>query len=109
MSKTRVDGHPEIARYLAGAFVRTLQYINSHTPEQIMAVIPPEISGKDRAAYLKMLKEEIPMFANDGRMPDDGATKECRVLAAANPAYESVKVDRTYTNAFVEEALRTLR
>ncbi|AXF25908.1 nitrate ABC transporter substrate-binding protein [Burkholderia pyrrocinia] len=108
MSSARVRAHPEIARHLAGAFVRTLQYINSHSPEQIMAVIPPEISGKDRAAYLKVLKEEIPMFANDGRMPDDGATKEWQVLAAANPAYASVKVDRTYTNAFVDEALRTL-
>ncbi|MFP3566487.1 ABC transporter substrate-binding protein [Paraburkholderia sp. SIMBA_030] len=106
MSSARVHAHPEIARHLAGAFVRTLQYINAHTPEQIMAVIPPEIVGKDRAAYLKVLKQEIPMFANDGRMPDDGATKEWQVLAAANPAYASVKVDRTYTNAFVNEALR---
>ncbi|MBB5448094.1 MULTISPECIES: ABC transporter substrate-binding protein [unclassified Paraburkholderia] len=108
MSGARVRAHPEIARHLAGAFVRTLQYINSHSPEQLLAVIPPEISGKDRVAYLKVLKEEIPMFANDGRMPDDGATKEWQVLAAANPAYGSVKVDRTYTNAFVDEALRTL-
>ncbi|MGU7782723.1 ABC transporter substrate-binding protein [Burkholderia sp. PU8-34] len=106
MSSARVRAHPEIAQHLAGAFVRTLQYINTHAPEQIMAMIPPEIVGKDRAAYLKVLKEEIPMFANDGRMPADGATKEWQVLAAATPAYASVKVDRTYTNAFVDAALR---
>jgi NitT/TauT family transport system substrate-binding protein len=49
------------------------------------------------------------MFANDGRMPEDGAEKEWRTLAAANPSYGSVKIDRTYTNAFVDEALKTLR
>lgn len=106
MSSERVNSHPEIARHLASAFVRTLKYINSHTPEQILAVIPPEITGKDRAAYLKVLKEEIPMFATDGRMPDDGAVKEWNVLAKFDPAYEAVKVDHTYTNAFVDEALR---
>ncbi|CAL8481327.1 ABC transporter substrate-binding protein [Caballeronia sp. S22] len=106
MSSARVHAHPEIAGHLAGAFVRTLKYINTHTPEEIMAVIPPEIVGKDRTAYLKVLKEEIPMFANDGRMPADGAANELRVLTAANPAYASVKVDQTYTNAFVDTALR---
>lgn len=109
MSTARVQAHPEIARHLAAAFVRTLRYINTHTPEQIMAIIPPEISGKDRVAYLNVLKQEIPMFANDGRMPQDGAAKEWRVLTAANPVYGSVKIDRTYTNVFVDEALKTLR
>ncbi|GAB3630574.1 nitrate ABC transporter substrate-binding protein [Pandoraea terrae] len=109
MSSARVKAHPEIARHLANAFVRTLQYINSHTPEQIEAIIPQEITGKDRAAYLKVLKEEIPMFATDGRMPADGAAKEWRVLSEFNPAYKSVKVDQTYTNTFVDEALRKLR
>lgn len=108
MLNARVQAHPEIARHLADAFVRTLRYINSHSPEQIMAAIPPEISGKDRTAYLKVLKDEIPMFANDGRMPGEGATKEWQVLSAANPAYAAVKVDRTYTNAFVDDALRAL-
>lgn len=109
MSSARVQAHPEIAQHLASAFVRTLRYINTHTAEQILAVIPPEISGKDRAAYLKVLKEEIPMFANNGRMPEDGATKEWQVLSAANAAYAPVKVERTYTNVFVDEALKTLR
>ncbi|CAJ0806244.1 MULTISPECIES: ABC transporter substrate-binding protein [Ralstonia] len=109
MSSARVQAHPEIARHLADAFVRTLRYINTHTPEQILAVIPSEISGKDRVAYLNVLKQEIPMFANDGRMPEDGAEKEWRILAAANPGYGSVKIDRTYTNVFVDEALKALR
>jgi len=85
--------------------VRTLKWINSHTAEEIAAVIPVEISGKDRAAYLKVLKEEIPMFATDGRMPADGAEKEWRVLAEFNPKYKPVKVEQTYTNRFVDAAL----
>ena len=105
MSTDRLRSNPEIARHLARAFERTLQFINSHTPEEILAVVPPEVSGKDRAAYLEVLKEQIPMFASNGRMPVDGAQGEWRVLAEFNAKYKSVNVGDTYTNRFVDEAL----
>jgi NitT/TauT family transport system substrate-binding protein len=106
MTTARANAHPEIAQHLANAFVRALKFINTHTPEEIAAVIPDEIAGKDRAAYLKVLREEIPMFATDGRMPPDAAEKEWRVLATAVPRYLKVQPARTYTNAFADEALR---
>jgi NitT/TauT family transport system substrate-binding protein len=108
MSTERVRTNPEIARHLAKAFVRTLEFINTHTPEEIAAVVPVEVSGKDKAAYLKVLKEQIPMFRNDGRMPADGAEKEWRVLSEFNPKYKPVKVADTYTNRFVDEALQVV-
>ena len=108
MASERIKSHPQFAQHLANAFVRTLKYINTHTAEEIAALIPDEIvgKGKDRAAYLKVLKEAMPMFAADGRMPVDGAEKEWRVLAEFNPKYKPVKPELTYTNRFVEEALR---
>lgn len=104
MASARVQAHPEIARLLARAFVRTLRYIHTHTPEQIAALIPADVKGKDEAAYLAMLREQIGMFAGDGRMPQDAARQEWRVLAAFDPAYAGVKVEDTYTNRFVDEA-----
>jgi NitT/TauT family transport system substrate-binding protein len=109
MASERVKAHPEIAQQLADAFVRTLKFINTHTPEEILAVIPVEISGKDRAAYLQVLKEEIPMFAGDGRMVPDDAAREWKVLSEFNPKFKAVKVEETYSNAFVDEALRRHR
>jgi NitT/TauT family transport system substrate-binding protein len=109
MASERVKSNPEIAQHLANAFVRALKYINSHTPEEVAALIPPEISGKDRVAYLQVLKQEIPMFAADGRMPAEDAEREWRVLSEFNPKFKSVKVGETYTNAFVDEALKKYR
>jgi NitT/TauT family transport system substrate-binding protein len=111
MRSDRVNAHPEIAQFLATAFVRTLQWINSHTAEEIAAVIPADfpVSNKDgikdRAAYTKMLREEIAMFKTDGRMPQDGAEYEWRVLSEANAKYKAVRVGDTYTNRFVDAAL----
>jgi NitT/TauT family transport system substrate-binding protein len=108
MANERVKQRPDIAQHLANAFVRTLKYINGHSAEEIAALIPTEVSGPDRAAYLAILKQEMPMFANDGRMPAAAAQKELAVLAAFNPAFRAVKVELTYTNVFVERALRQL-
>jgi NitT/TauT family transport system substrate-binding protein len=105
MRSEGVKAHPEIAQHLATAFVRALQWINSHTPEEIAAVVPPDFMGNDRGAYLKMLNEQIAMFRTDGRMPQDGAENEWRVLSEAHPKYKSVRVGDTYTNQFVETAL----
>ncbi|BAL27198.1 ABC transporter substrate-binding protein [Azoarcus sp. KH32C] len=107
MASERVKAHPEIGQHLATAFVRTLQWINTHTPEEIAALIPEDISGKDRAAYLKVLKAEIPMFKTDGRMPKDAAESEWRVLSEFNPAYKAVRAADTYTNRFVDAALES--
>jgi NitT/TauT family transport system substrate-binding protein len=111
MRSDRVNAHPEIAQFLATAFVRTLQWINSHTAEEIASVIPADflVSNKDgikdRTAYMKMLKEEIAMFMTDGRMPQDGAEYEWRVLSEANAKYKAVRVGDTYTDRFVDAAL----
>lgn len=104
MASDRIKAHPEIARLLARAFVRTLRYINTHSAEQIAALIPADVKGTDEAAYLAMLREQIGMFAADGHMPEDGARQEWRVLAAFDPEYATVNVEDTYTNRFVDEA-----
>jgi NitT/TauT family transport system substrate-binding protein len=109
MTADRAREHPEIAQHLANAFVRTLKYINSHTAEEVLAVIPAQISGKDRDAYLKVLKQEIPMFAGDGRMPPEDAAREWKVLAEFNPKFKPVKVEDTYTNEYVDAALARYR
>jgi NitT/TauT family transport system substrate-binding protein len=105
MTAERAGANPEIAQHLATAFACTLKWINTHSPEEILAVIPGEISGKDRDSYFRTLKEELPMFATDGRMPEEGAEKEGKVLSEFNPKYKSVRIEDTYTNKFAEQGL----
>ena len=109
MASETIRRRPDMASHLAGAFVRTLQYINSHTPEQLGQLIPVEVSGKDRSTYLKALKQEYPMFRSDGRMPGDGARQEWEVLRWARPDFTKVHVDDTFDNRFVDAVLRQSR
>jgi hypothetical protein len=104
MSQTRIDSDPGAAQYLATALVKTLAYIRGHSPEEIAALIPPQIAGDDRAAYVQALGESIAMYRNDGRMPADAAEAELRVLQAAIPRYAKLRAESTYSNEFVDHA-----
>lgn len=101
MASDRIKAKPEIAQHLAIAFARTLQYINSHSPEQILELIPVAITGKDREAYLSTLKQEFTMFSGNGCMPLKAADQELAVLKQFNVKYKDVKVEDTYDNSFV--------
>lgn len=109
MLSDRVNKNPEIAQHLARAFVKTLNYINTHSAEEIAAVIPEEVKGKDQKSYLEALKQQIPMYANNGLMPEDGAKKEFEALYTLNGAYRNVDINKTFTNKFVKNALNELK
>ena len=66
MTSARVQAQPQIAQHLANAFVRTLKYINTHTPEEITEKMPAEVRKQYGDAYLQVLKEQNPMLAGDG-------------------------------------------
>ena len=108
MTSDRVKKHPEIAQHLANAFVKTLKYINTHTAEEIAEVIPDEIKGKDKENYLRILKQQIPMYANNGLMPEDGAKKEFEALWKFNEKLKNVNLEKTYTNRFVQNSLKNI-
>lgn len=101
MASDRIKAKPEIARHLAVAFARTLQYINTHTPEQILQLIPVAITGKDRVAYLAILKQEYGMFSGNGCMPASAVQQELNVLKIFNAKYKDVQVENTYDNDFL--------
>ena len=102
MASDRIKAKPEIARHLATAFAKALQYINSHSPEQTLELIPVSISGKDRVAYLNVLRQEYGMFAGNGCMPKAAAQQELNILKKFNAKYKDVLVENTYDNEFLK-------
>jgi NitT/TauT family transport system substrate-binding protein len=102
MTRDKAKEHPEIARHLVAAFTRALDYIHTHKPEEIAAVVPKAVRGKDDTKYLAALREALPMFGGDGRMPVGGAAFELKAMRKFDAAYAAVDVDKTFTNEFVD-------
>ncbi len=104
LPKAYVDAHPATVQHLVNASLRALAYINGHSAEEIAAVLPPKMLGKDKAAFRKLLAEDKQMFATDGRMDPAAARAEWKVMSALTPKYEPIRFDATFTNAFVDAA-----
>jgi NitT/TauT family transport system substrate-binding protein len=101
-----IAAHPNETQALTNAIVATLKWIHSHTPEEIMAKMPANLVGPDKALYLAALKNTIPMYSTTGRMDPKGAAAVLAVFSQSSPAVRDAKVDlsKTYTNAFVDKA-----
>ncbi|MHC1947447.1 ABC transporter substrate-binding protein [Bradyrhizobium sp. UFLA06-06] len=104
-----VNGHEKEVQALTNAIMATLAWIHSHSPEDIMAKMPDEIVGKDRAQYLAALKNTIPMYSETGKMDPKGAEAVLAVFSEGSPdvAKAGIDVTKTYTNKFVDQAKKT--
>ncbi|RKF35662.1 ABC transporter substrate-binding protein [Paraburkholderia fungorum] len=96
------DSHKAEAAKLAHAFVRTMQFIHTHSAEEIAAKMPDDYQ-KDKPLYVSALKASLPMYTADGKMPADGPTTVLKVLSAFNPSVKGkhIELAKTYTNEFV--------
>ena len=101
-----VERHQAEAQALAGAIVATLNWIHSHTAEEIMAKMPEDLVGADKALYLAALKNTIPMYSTTGRMDPKGAQAVLAVFSQSVPEVAKANIDlsKTYTNKFVDAA-----
>ncbi|WP_329182325.1 hypothetical protein [Streptomyces sp. NBC_01477] len=103
MNTDWVNGHKDTVQKLANAFVKTLRWMSTHTPQEIAAKMPADYAQGGAELYAESIKATLPMFTADGVMPADGPTTVESVLKAFNPNLQHTTVDlsRTYTTEFV--------
>ncbi len=101
-----IDKHPAEAQALTHAILATLAWIHSHSADEIMAKMPEDLVGADKALYLAALKNTIPMYSTTGRMDPKGAQAVLAVFSQSSPEVAKANIDltRTYTNKFVDAA-----
>ena len=101
-----VNRHKEQVRKIAGAFVKALQYIKTHSSEEISDRMPPSFHGADKALYVKAIEESKQMFTADGIMPEEGPAIVLKVLSASDKSLQgkSINLANTFTRRFVTPA-----
>ena len=105
-----VASHDKEVEALTRAILNTLKWIHAHSPEDIMAKMPPEMVGKNKELYLAALKNTIPMYSETGRMDPKGADAVLAVFSQSSPEVAKANIDvaRTYTNKYVEQVSKTM-
>jgi NitT/TauT family transport system substrate-binding protein len=97
-----IKQHPEDAEKLAHAISRALQFIATHSAEEIADRMPAAYSVGDKALYVLTIAAAKPSFSPDGRMPADGPQTVMNILSKFG-GIDPSKIDlaRTYTNQFI--------
>lgn len=64
MAPSYISAHPDTVQHLVNAFVKTMRFINSHSPDEIIAQLPPSFwEGKDRTAETELVRRTLSAFA----------------------------------------------
>jgi sulfonate transport system substrate-binding protein len=98
-----VHANRDTAARLARAIVRTLRWMQTHSPEEIAAKTPTAFRGDDQALYVEALKASMPMYSPDGAMSAEGAEVVRQLLAGSLDKVRTGTIDlsKTFTNEFI--------
>jgi NitT/TauT family transport system substrate-binding protein len=101
-----VNAHRDEVKKIVAAFVRALEYISTHSAEEIAARLPESYHAPDRRRYVEALAASKGMFSADGLMPENGPPTVLKVIREFDKAVRDkpVNLANTYTNVFVATA-----
>jgi NitT/TauT family transport system substrate-binding protein len=100
---------PQVVQKVVTALVKASHFIQTKTPEEIVAAIPQDLVG-DRAQYVETLKASREIFAPSGLVTQSGVDTVMKVLDSFE-VFKERKVDAatTYDMAYVRQAMKDLR
>lgn len=93
----------QVVQALGRAMVRSLKWLQTAGPGDLMKLVPEEYLLGDRALYLAAFNNLRESLSPDGLMPVNGAQTAFKLLAEVDPTLKQNRIDlsRTYTNEFV--------
>jgi len=97
-----VQRHPATCQALSDAIVRSLKWMRTAGPGDIIRTVPESYLLGDRSLYLASFNKVVEAFSLDGVMTQEGSLTAIRALSDGNTAIQADRVNlaQTYTNQF---------
>ena len=101
-----VKKNPNTVQALTNATVRTLKWMQTASPQQILGAVPEEYLLGNKAMYLFAYNNVKTAYSKDGYFSEAGAKTTLKALASFNPNIKPAEINlaQTYTNEFVKKA-----
>jgi ABC-type nitrate/sulfonate/bicarbonate transport system substrate-binding protein/streptogramin lyase len=101
-----IQKRPETVQKMTNALVQALSYLSTHNAEEIAALLPEAVTGKDRALYVQALQRSLPAFSNEGLVTEGGVKDGIEINKALGVIKPDQPIDAgsLYTIDFVEKA-----
>ena len=102
-----IASHKDVTQRVVNAYVKTLKWIQTHTPLEIAEKLPADYYGGDKDAYVQALKDSMGMFSPTGKMTPGAPEFELSLLKQFNENVQknpNINLASTYTDEFVNAA-----
>lgn len=110
MNCAYVKENPKTVQKIANAFVRSLQWVSTHSAADIAAKMPADYAGGDKDLYIDAIGSTKGIFTTDGVMPASGPKTVMNVLGTFSPDVKAKKASldpsKTYTTRFAQAAAK---
>lgn len=102
-TQSYIEENPQIIQKVTNATVKALEWMNSHSAEEIVDKLPKEFISGDRDTYVKAVEKTKAIFSKDGRISEEDIKTPLAVLKSFNEKVAAADIDlsKTYTNEFV--------
>jgi NitT/TauT family transport system substrate-binding protein len=103
--------NPKTVQALTDAFVRGLHWIQSHSPEQIADLMPPEYQGGNKTLYTTAIKKSLAIYSPDGKFDPAACANTLKVLQVFDDKVKAASIDlsKTYDETFVDQAAKSVK
>lgn len=109
MEAAWIAQNKDTAQKVVNAFVKTMKWIGTHSPEEITDQMPKDYYAGERDLYVLGLKDGKAQYSPDGLMPQGAPESVLSILSTFNPSLQGKKIDltKTYTTELVAKANAT--
>jgi NitT/TauT family transport system substrate-binding protein len=99
-----LEKNPETTQRLVNAFLKTLAWIKTASPEDIAAVVPTEYHLGDKALYLAAVAKSKGSYSQTGIVSAEGQKSVLDMLQTLDAEMKEAKVDlaKTFEDRFVK-------
>ena len=94
-SQDWLTANPDTARRLTRALLRTHQWIASHSPEEILAKLPPNLHSTDPGSDVQILSWSRDAYTPDGVLPPGAHQAMQQIIDATLPNVHAARIDQS--------------
>jgi NitT/TauT family transport system substrate-binding protein len=104
--KDFIDKNPATTQRLVNAFLKSLKWLSTATPEQVADAVPADYHLGDKPLYVQAVKNSLESYSRNGIIPADGMTSVYDLVKTIDPELQAAKVDlaTTFDDRFVKKA-----
>jgi len=101
-----IEKNPNTVQALTNAMVRSLKWLQTAGPSDIIKTVPESYLLGDRALYLASFNKVREAISPDGIIPEEGPRTALKALTSFDPSVkpEKIELGKTYTNEFAKKS-----